>query len=175
MVNCISCQKSFRSRIGKSSKTRCEGCALVWRDKQLLEEENERIRQAKDIEYKIRDLELRERQIELERQKVTIKETSAVNGNVIELTCYYDQKSRNKIKDLLAGARRTLPKPPTEERSSSRSCIPRRRQYSATTNTSLSDDEITFNTQQMLRRPRKLPSIESFESAKSRITQRFST
>ena len=68
-----------------------------------MQEENERLRQAKEIELKIRELNLQEKQMELEKQKVTVKETSSFNGSSIELTCYYDQSSKDKIQDLLSG------------------------------------------------------------------------
>ena len=58
----------------------------MWRKKQILQEENDHFKEAKEIELKIREFSLREREIELEKQKVTIKETSSITGDVIENT-----------------------------------------------------------------------------------------
>ncbi|XP_057308173.1 uncharacterized protein LOC130646055 [Hydractinia symbiolongicarpus] len=156
MVNCASCQRSFKVRVGKTKSTRCENCANFWREEEAKRQQNEREKKERENEVQIKELLLREKQMEMERQKVTIKETSR-NGNIIELTCYYDQNTRNKITDLLAGARRALPCPP----SSTPSDYQRRR----LTNLLKSPEDGEF------RRPRQLPSIDGL--VRSRIAQRY--
>jgi len=69
-----------------------------------------------------------------------------------------------------SGARRALPKPPSNQPSNfSTRLVPRRRQYLSPLS---DDDDDDVTQQQLLRRPRKLPSIESF-SAGNRLKQRF--
>ena len=48
------------------------------------------------------EISLKDKQLEMERQKVTIKE-SLPNGNIIELTCYYDKQAQHKISEVLSG------------------------------------------------------------------------
>ena len=81
----------------------CFSCAKIWRKKQLVDEEAARLKEEKDIDLRYREVLLKEKQLEMEKQKITIKETLPGTGNIIELTCYYDQHSRAKVTELLAG------------------------------------------------------------------------
>jgi len=166
MVNCITCKRSFRSSIGKNKNTRCESCAISWREQELIQKQIEKDKTEKENEIRFQEILLKEKQLELEKQKITIKETLS-NGAAIELTCYYDQTSHHKINELLSGARKSLPAPPKQRPTllpSETRCVNNRRKSIFEKPKPL-DDSLEY------RLPRKLPSIDSL--AKNRVTQRY--
>eukprot|EP00794_Sanderia_malayensis_P005591 gene5591-6280_t len=115
MVNCVTCKKAFKSRVGKDKNTRCERCAEVWRELQLREDEEGRKEKNRELDLLERELDLKSRQLEMEKQKVTLKETLS-SGNSVELTCFYDEQMQEKVRNLLKGAHLALPGPESREK-----------------------------------------------------------
>ena len=69
---------------------------------QLKEDSEGRKERQRELDIMERELALKQRQLEMEKQKVTIKE-SFPNGGNVELTCYYDDSTQEKVRNLLKG------------------------------------------------------------------------
>lgn len=194
MVNCATCKKTFKTRIGKGKNSRCESCAQLWRELQLKEDSEGRKERQRELDIMERELELKQRQLEMEKQKVTIKECFPNGGNV-ELTCYYDDSMQEKVRNLLKGAYLALPSSSTSgNREAATENYPRnystkqkQRDYTRDIDDTLNYKRVHFEPASSRlsdlrnislqeetefpdhRRPRKLPSVDAL---KSRLTSR---